>query len=211
MLPKVVLLGSPGSGKTSFYLCAMQRVDSYSIGSAGAVAYSATLGANFATLEAVYDDGNEVKSVKPPDTKRVGADPNRVRFGLWDTAGQERYKSLAPMYYRNAAVVLVMHECTMGSKKAALSWVDEVRNLSPNSKIVVVQNKTDITPEIDRSFIEAHKVDAWADSCTLKAGRESVQKVLCVVAALLRDKPVLSIPESPALSPVVAERYSCSC
>lgn len=210
MLPKVVLLGSPGSGKTSFYLCAMQKVDFYSIGSAGAVAYSATLGANFATLEAVYD-GNEVKSVAPPDTKRVGADPDRVRFGLWDTAGQERYKSLAPMYYRNAAVVLVMHECTMSSRKAAEGWIDEVRNLSPNTKIVVVQNKTDINPEINRSFIEAHKVDAWADSCTLRAGRESVQKVLQVVAALLRDKPALSIPESPALSPVVAERYSCSC
>lgn len=36
-------------------------------------------------------------------TQTIALDENTtVKFEIWDTAGQERYKSLAPMYYRNA-------------------------------------------------------------------------------------------------------------
>ncbi len=46
-------------------------------------------------------------------TQTISLDENTtVKFEIWDTAGQERYKSLAPMYYRNANCAVVVYDVT---------------------------------------------------------------------------------------------------
>jgi Ras-related protein Rab-5C len=46
-------------------------------------------------------------------TQTISLDENStVKFEIWDTAGQERYKSLAPMYYRNANCAVVVYDIT---------------------------------------------------------------------------------------------------
>ena len=35
-----------------------------------------------------------------------------VRLMLYDTAGQEKFKSLIPMYIRDAAVILIVYDIT---------------------------------------------------------------------------------------------------
>ncbi|XLR04776.1 hypothetical protein S83_070974, partial [Arachis hypogaea] len=37
-----------------------------------------------------------------------GAHPSQ--FDIWDTAGQERYHSLAPIYYRGVAAIIVIYD-----------------------------------------------------------------------------------------------------
>ncbi|KAI6673428.1 hypothetical protein NL676_001334 [Syzygium grande] len=39
-------------------------------------------------------------------------DSTTVKFEIWDTAGQERYAALAPLYYRGAAVAVVVYDIT---------------------------------------------------------------------------------------------------
>jgi Ras-related protein Rab-5C len=45
-----------------------------------------------------------------------------VKFEIWDTAGQERYKSLAPMYYRNANCAVVVYDITQAVSISS-TWV----------------------------------------------------------------------------------------
>lgn len=35
-----------------------------------------------------------------------------IKFEIWDTAGQERFRSLSPMYYRNAQAAVVVYDIT---------------------------------------------------------------------------------------------------
>ncbi|RWW50584.1 hypothetical protein BHE74_00043142, partial [Ensete ventricosum] len=51
-------------------------------------------------------------------------DSTTVKFEIWDTAGQERYASLAPLYYRGAAVAVVVYDITSPDTfKKAQYWV----------------------------------------------------------------------------------------
>ena len=45
-------------------------------------------------------------------------DATTVKFEIWDTAGQERYKSLAPMYYRNANCAVVVYDITQAVRES---------------------------------------------------------------------------------------------
>lgn len=70
-----------------------------------------------------------------------------IKFEIWDTAGQERYKSLAPMYYRNANAAIVVYDITQSdSLDKAKLWVDELKNKVGDDQLVIylVGNKLDL-------------------------------------------------------------------
>ena len=45
-------------------------------------------------------------------SKKITIDDKIIKLDFWDTAGQERYRSLIPMYYRDAAVVIIVYDIT---------------------------------------------------------------------------------------------------
>ena len=59
-------------------------------------------------------------------------DATTVKFEIWDTAGQERYKSLAPMYYRNANCAVVVYDITQ-----AVRDLQQVRRSCADRNLVV--------------------------------------------------------------------------
>ena len=130
---KVVLLGETAVGKTSL---ATQFVNK---------TYSrfqdSTIGAAFLS-------------------KQVEVDGRQIRFEIWDTAGQERYRSLAPMYYRNAKVALVVFDITnRASFEGAKSWVFELmNNLGGSSKIIMLGNKVDLE---DKRQVKKEDIDLY--------------------------------------------------
>lgn len=79
-------------------------------------------------------------------SKSVFIGNDEVRFEIWDTAGQERYHSLAPMYYRNANIVLVVYDITnYTSFHGAKRWINELyKTVNHDVKIILIGNKKDL-------------------------------------------------------------------
>lgn len=83
-----------------------------------------------------------------------------VKFEIWDTAGQERYKSLAPMYYRNANAALCVYDITSQSSfQKAQDWIKELKKQAPEGIVVaLVGNKADLSEqrEVDEAEVEQY-------------------------------------------------------
>ncbi|GIY59657.1 ras-related protein Rab-31 [Caerostris darwini] len=115
---KVVILGSQGVGKTSV-------IHRY-VGQIFEQHTSPTIGASFFSIKIRIDD-------------------KELELLIWDTAGQERFRSMAPMYYRNANAAILMFDITCYASFVSMKeWVNELKFRLEDSIIMcVVGNKLD--------------------------------------------------------------------
>ena len=142
---KVVLLGPSSAGKTSLVNRIIQDKFNASM--------QATVGAAFMT-------------------KILDIDGTKIKLNIWDTGGSEKYKSLAPMYYRDARGVIIVYDLTnKESVHDAQMWVDEVRqNGQDNLIIVAAANKADLE---DKRAVTHEEVDDFAFVNQLECYRET--------------------------------------
>lgn len=94
-------------------------------------------------------------------TKTIQLDPQTsIKFEIWDTAGQERYKSLAPMYYRNANAAILMFDLTDSqSFDRMIKWENELNLQAPENLIIkIVGNKLDLKNKPSSNLIEDAKI-----------------------------------------------------
>ncbi|OHT00055.1 small GTP-binding protein [Tritrichomonas foetus] len=82
---------------------------------------------------------------------------------IWDTAGQEKFKSLAPIYFRNAAAAVVVFSLTSKSSFNKLQdWINSFTEIVGSSALIVLAaNKSDLLGEIEVEMSEAKE---WAES-----------------------------------------------
>ncbi|KAM0793448.1 hypothetical protein ACM66B_000892 [Microbotryomycetes sp. NB124-2] len=82
-------------------------------------------------------------------TQRCRLEDKVIKFEIWDTAGQERFRSLSPMYYRNAQAAVVVYDVTKAaSLEQAKTWVKELqRQANPNIVIALAGNKIDLVQD----------------------------------------------------------------
>ena len=85
-----------------------------------------------------------------------------IKFEIWDTAGQERYKTLAPMYYRNAHAALCVYDITSRSSFIkAQEWINELSKQAPEGIIIYLAgNKLDLA---ENREVEAYEVEQYAE------------------------------------------------
>lgn len=114
---KVVLLGSQGVGKTSLIGRYIGNFDNV----------SPTIGASFFNCKLNLGD-------------------MKIKLHVWDTAGQERFRSMAPMYYRNANAAMLVFDLTQYNSFAAIKgWVKELQqNVEDTMVLAVIGNKSDL-------------------------------------------------------------------
>jgi small GTP-binding protein len=128
--PKVVLVGSTSVGKT----CIIHRSKTGTF----ATESSPTLGTAFASQD-------------------IAVNGVMVNLLIWDTAGQERYRSIADVYYRDAAAALIVYSISDRDTYVDVDgWLRRVSDNAPSTVLLfLVGNKSDL--EVDRvvSFDEA--------------------------------------------------------
>ena len=153
---KVVLIGAASSGKTSITTrFAHDKFDPNS---------TATVGAAFLK-----------KSIK--------VDNQEIQLDIWDTGGSEKYRSLAPMYYRDARAGIIVFDVTSKSSfTEATDWINEFREKSQNGAILVaaankvdLKDKREITPEEVADFCYANQLEVIKETSALTG--EGVQEL----------------------------------
>lgn len=115
---KIVMLGDSGVGKSTFLV---RYVDNKFV-----------------------VDGSRMTVGVDWKTKMLRVQGKQVQLKIVDTAGQERFSSLAPMYGRNADVILVFYDiCSQASFEHVDYWLDKVDLPVQEMEVVLIGNKTD--------------------------------------------------------------------
>lgn len=127
---KLCVLGDSGVGKSSIVQRFVHNTFNPSVES--------TIGASFLTKCMLVDDST-------------------YKFNIWDTAGQERYRSLAPMYYRNAGAAVIVYDVTSHSTfESVKGWIRELQlHGSSNVVMAIAGNKSDLEGRREVTYKEA--------------------------------------------------------
>ncbi|KAF9245678.1 GTP-binding protein RAB5 [Melanogaster broomeanus] len=169
---KLVLLGESAVGKSSLVLRFVKdQFDDYR---------ESTIGAAFLTQTVTLDDQTTVK------------------FEIWDTAGQERYKSLAPMYYRNANCAVVVYDITQAaSLEKARTWIRELqRQADPSIVIALCGNKADLAARRQVTQEEAKKYAEEEGLMWSETSAKTGEGVVDIFTAIAKKLPLSAPPSS---------------
>lgn len=131
---RVVTIGDPSVGKTS--------ITSYLFERKFTPNQPSTVGANYQSYT-IYEDNENIE------------------LQIWDTAGQERFKSLGPVYFRNAAAAIVVFSLINKNSFMKLDqWISSFKEVAgPNAVVYVAANKADLVDNFEISVVQAEE---WA-------------------------------------------------
>jgi small GTP-binding protein len=128
-------------------------------------------------------------------TKCEGRD---VELQIWDTAGMERYRSLGPIYYRDAAAAVIVYDVTEPESSEAISkWLEAFRGTVKDSAvIIIVGNKSDLPP-----VVESAPLRTWAQNnhfgffiTSAKTGDGVTEVFEYLVKQLMSTEKVQAVP-----------------
>ena len=108
---KVVLLGESGVGKTSIISRFINNTFEENL--------VTTTGASYAGKTMTFDEYNG----------------KTIKFEIWDTAGQEKYRSLTKIFYKDAAVAILVYDITRKDSFDEIKnyWYNQLKDCAPKN------------------------------------------------------------------------------
>eukprot|EP01060_Flectonema_neradi_P004235 TRINITY_DN12765_c0_g1_i1.p1 TRINITY_DN12765_c0_g1~~TRINITY_DN12765_c0_g1_i1.p1 ORF type:complete len:198 (+),score=23.79 TRINITY_DN12765_c0_g1_i1:78-671(+) len=103
-----------------------------------------------------------------------------VKFSVWDTAGQEIYHSMVPVYFRQAAGVILTYDVSNKSTLQAVhKWIEQIKGHAPPEVVVaLVGNKSDLLEgedDGDEARDIAMMIDGFSTLVSAKTGDNVVE------------------------------------
>ena len=130
---KLIVVGNQSTGKS----CILNRFVNETFDER----YQATIGLDF-------------------QSKNITIHDQDVRLIIYDTAGQEKFRSLIPMYIREAQIILLIYDISdRESFDSMPRWIQEVKDII-NKEVVyaLIGNKIDLEKERKVTFDEGKKL-----------------------------------------------------
>ena len=93
-------------------------------------------------------------------TKNVTIHNQDIRLTLYDTAGQEKFRSLIPMYIREAQIILLVYDITNKESFDSIpKWFSDILNVKNDEAVfVLIGNKIDLTNNRKISYNEGKRL-----------------------------------------------------
>lgn len=181
---KIVFLGAQSTGKTAI----VTRLQNNTFNANS----NSTIGAAF-------------------NSKMIMVDNNQIKLDIWDTAGSEKYKSLTPMYYRDARAAIIVIDVTRPETlDAASEWLNELREHGKGDCIIVLAaNKIDL--ESQRK-ISSEQVNEFAFTNQMQVTKETsalsgagINELLTETARLLLKLPAVETQDENDINGLVGD------
>jgi small GTP-binding protein len=140
----------------------------------------------------------------------------RIELQIWDTAGEEKFKSLGPIYYRQAAAALLVFDMSNHHSFESLpGWVENFQNVAGTEAIVVVVgNKIDldqlrVTNAEAEQWCKGRGFDFVPASAKLGTGVADVFDVLLTKLAATTDTSTTRGAQRFVAPPQADEKGGC--
>ena len=107
-----------------------------------------------------FDDNYQATIGLDFANKNVTIHDQEIRLILYDTAGQEKFRSLIPMYIREAQVILLIYDISnRKSFENIPNWFSEVLNVKNDEAVfALIGNKMDLSDNREVTYEEGKKL-----------------------------------------------------
>ena len=113
--------------------------------------------------------------------KNITIHDQDVRLILYDTAGQEKFRSLIPMYIREAQIILLVYDISnRRSFDNIPSWFSEVLNVKNDEAVFsLIGNKIDLSDKREVTYDEGKKLanekNMFFEEVSAKSGKNIME------------------------------------